>query len=163
MHTAMGTACAAFVIDVFARRIVERRDPTSMTTSSVLDAVNQAICQRRPALGALTRHSGRGLQYLSIRYAERLAETVIGSFKTEIIKHLGPWKTKGQFEWETTKWLHWCNKDRLHGAIGYQTPNEKEDAFRQQKTSLKKQRKCCKKNTGKPGATQCFQEADIVC
>ena len=57
VHTAMGMACAAFVVDVFARKIVGWRVPTSMTTSFVLDALNQAVCQRRPAMGSLTRHS----------------------------------------------------------------------------------------------------------
>ena len=119
----MGMACAAFVIDVFARKIVGWRVPTSMTTSFVLDALNQAICQRRPALRALTHRSDRGMRQLSIRYANRLAEagidmsvgsvgdsrdnalaeTVIGLFKTEVVKHLGPWETKGRLEWETMK------------------------------------------------------------
>ena len=90
---------------------------------------------------------------LSIRYAERLAEagidmsigsiedscdnalaeTVIGLFKTEVVKHLGSRKSTGQLEWETMKWVHWHNKDRLHGAVGCQTPDEKESGFRQQK------------------------------
>ena len=92
----------------------------------VLDTLNQAICQRRPALGALTRHSDRSMQYVSIRYATRLAEagidmsagsvgdscdsalaeTVIGLFKTEVVEHLGPRKTKGRLEWETMKRVH---------------------------------------------------------
>ena len=67
-----------------------------------------------------------------------LAETVIGLFKTEVVKHLGPWKTKGLLEWETMKWMHWYNKDRLHGAIGCQTPNEKENAFHQQNNELER-------------------------
>ena len=126
VQTAVGTAYAAFVIGVFARKIVGWRIPTLMTISFVLDALNQAICQRRPALGALTHHSDRGMQYVSIRYANRLAEagidmfagsvgdscdnalaeTVIGLFKTEVVKHLGPWKTKGRLEWETMKRVH---------------------------------------------------------
>ena len=125
-HTATGMAAAAFVVDVFARKIVGWRVPTSMTTSFILDALNQTICQRRPAMGSLTHHSDRGMQYLSIRYAERLAaagidmsvgsvgdscnnalaETAIGLFKTEVVKHLGPWKTQGRLEWETMKWVH---------------------------------------------------------
>ena len=122
----MGTAYAAFVIDVFARKIVGWRVSISMTTSFVLDALNQAICQRRPAMGSLTHHSNRGMHCVSIRYAERLteagsdmsvgsvgdscdnalAETVIGLFKTEVVKHLGPRKTKDLLEWETMKWVH---------------------------------------------------------
>ena len=111
-----------------------------------------------PALSALTHLSDRCLEYLSIRYAERLAEagsdmsvgsvvdsydkalaeTVIGLFKTEVVKHLGPWKTKGQLESETMKRVHWYNKDRLHGAIRYQTPKERENAFRHQNNELEK-------------------------
>lgn len=87
--------------------------------------------------------------YLSIRYTERLAEagidtsvgsvgdsydnalaeSIIGLFKTEVIKFLGPWKTVGQVEWETLKWVDWYNKTRLHSAIGYITPQEAEEAF----------------------------------
>lgn len=88
-------------------------------------------------------------QYLSIRYTERLAEagidtsvgsvgdsydnalaeSIIGLFKTEVIKFLGPWKSIGQVEWKTLKWVDWYNKARLHSAIGYVTPNEAEEAF----------------------------------
>ncbi len=88
-------------------------------------------------------------QYLSIRYTERLAEagidtsvgsvgdsydnalaeSIIGLFKTEVIKFLGPWKSVGQVEWETLKWVHWYNNTRLHSAIGYITPQEAEEAF----------------------------------
>ncbi len=107
----------AFVIDVFARKIVGWRVATSMTTGFVLDALNQAICQRAPS-GAdkLIHHSDRGSQYLSIKYTERLAEagidTSVGSvgdsydnamtesiivlLKTEVINFLGPWKSVGQ-------------------------------------------------------------------
>ena len=126
MHTATGVADAAFVVDVFVWKIVGSRAPTSMTTSFVLDALDQAICQRRSAMGSLTHHSHRAMHCLSIRYAERLAvadidmsvgsvgdsydnalaETVIGLFKTEVVKHPDPWKTKGKLEWETMKWVH---------------------------------------------------------
>ena len=117
-----GMVYVAFVIDVFARKIVGWRVSTSMTTGFVLDALNQAICQRAPS-GAekLIHHSDRGSQYLSIRYTERLAEagidtsvgsvgdsydnalaeSIIGLFKTEVINFLGPWKSVGQVEWET--------------------------------------------------------------
>ena len=157
-QTAMAMVYAAFIVDVFARKIVGWRVSTSMTTNFVLDALNQAICSRRPAPSGLIHHSDRGMQYLSFRCTERLAEagidpsvgsvgdscdnalaeTVIGLFKTEVVKHLGPWKTIGQLEWETMKWVHWHNKDRLHGAIGYLTPNEMEHAFRQQQNELEK-------------------------
>ena len=76
VYTAMGAACAAFVIDTFTRKIIGWRVPTSMTTSLVLvpPPLNQALCQRRPPLGALTHHSDPCMQYVSIRYAERLGE-----------------------------------------------------------------------------------------
>lgn len=126
VSTWIGMVYVAFVIDVFARKIVGWKLSTSMTTSFVLDALNQAICQRRPAQGAgLIHHSDRGSQYLSIRYTERLAaagidtsvgsvgdsydnalaESIIGLFKTEVVHLLGPWKSTGQLEWETLKWV----------------------------------------------------------
>lgn len=140
----------AFVIDVFARRIVGWRVSTSMTTGFVLDALNQAICQRAPSeADMLIHHSDRGSQYLSIKYTERLAEagidtsvgsvgdsydnalaeSIIGLFKAEVINFLGPWKSVGQVEWETLKWVDWYNTERLHSAIGYVTPHEAEEAF----------------------------------
>ena len=145
-----GMVYVAFIIDVFARKIVGWRVSTSMTTGFVLDALNQAICQRAPSeADKLIHHSDRGSQYLSIRYTERLAEagidtsvgsvgdsydnalaeSIIGLFKTEVIKFLGPWKSVGQVEWETLKWVDWYNNTRLHSAIGYITPHEAEEAF----------------------------------
>lgn len=150
VSTWQGMTYVAFVIDVFARKIVGWRTSTSMTTAFVLDALNQAICQRAPdEADGLIHHSDRGSQYLAIKYAERLAEagidpsvgsvgdsydnalaeSVIGLFKTEVINFLGPWKSTAQVEWETLKWVHWYNAERLHSAIGYITPNEAEDSF----------------------------------
>ncbi|MCF6329537.1 MAG: IS3 family transposase [Henriciella sp.] len=140
-----GMVYVAFVIDVFARKIVGWRVSTSMTTSFVLDALNQAICQRCPSeADNLIHHSDRGSQYLAIKYTERLAESgidpsvgsvgdsydnalaesTIGLFKTEVINFLGPWKTVGRVEW-----VNWYNTERLHSAIGYVTPQEAEEAF----------------------------------
>ncbi len=145
-----GMVYVAFVIDVFARKIVGWRVSTSMTTSFVLDALNQAICQRCPSeRDNLIHHSDRGSQYLAIKYTERLAEagidpsvgsvgdsydnalaeSTIGLFKTEVINFLGPWKSMAQVEWETLKWVNWYNIERLHSAIGYITPQEAEEAF----------------------------------
>jgi transposase InsO family protein len=145
-----GMVYVAFVIDVFARKIVGWRVSTSMTTRFVLDALNQAICQRCPSeIENLIHHSDRGSQYLAIKYTERLAEagidpsvgsvgdsydnalaeSTIGLFKTEVINFLGPWKTVGRVEWETLKWVNWYNNERLHSAIGYVTPQEAEEAF----------------------------------
>jgi transposase InsO family protein len=62
-------------------------------------------------------------------YDTALAESIIGLFKTEVINRPGPWKSVGQVEWETLKWVDWYNTERLHSAIGYVTPQEKEEAF----------------------------------
>lgn len=120
-----GTVYVAFVIDVFARRIVGWRASTSMKTQFVLDALEQAIWQRKtPDNKSLIHHSDRGSQYLSIKYTERLAEAeidlsvgtvgdaydnalaecVIGLFKTEVINQIGPCKSMREVEWETLKW-----------------------------------------------------------
>ena len=128
VSTWQGMVYVAFVVDVFSRRIVGWRVSTSMTTAFVLDALNQAICQRSPEKGGgLIHHSDRGSQYLSIKYSERLADA--GIFKTEVTKLLGPWKSMGQLEWETLKWVDWYNTKRLHSAIGYVTPHEAEEMF----------------------------------
>jgi len=147
-----GMVYVAFVIDVFARKIVGWRVSKSMTTSFVLDALNQAICQRAPSeADKLIHHSDRGSQYLSIKYTERLAEagidpsvgsvgdsydnalaeSTIGLFKTEVIDFMGPWKSVGQVEWETLKWVNWYNTKRLHSKIGYITPQEAEEKYYQ--------------------------------
>ncbi len=145
-----GTVYVAFVIDVFARRIVGWRASTSMKTQFVLDALDQAIWQRKtPDNKSLIHHSDRGSQYLSIKYTERLAEAeidlsvgtvgdaydnalaecVIGLFKTEVINQIGPWKSMREVEWETLKWVDWYNNRRLLGPIGYIPPAEAEEAF----------------------------------
>ena len=150
VSTWTGMVHVAFVIDVFARKIVGWRVSTSMTTGFVLDALHQAICQRCPLEGSgLIHHSDRGSQYLSIRYIERLAdagidtsvgsvgdsydnalaESIIGLVKTEVINFLGPWRSMGQVEWQTLQWVSWYNTERLHSAIGHRPPQEREDAF----------------------------------
>lgn len=142
-----GTVYVAFVIDVFARRIVGWRVSTSMTSQFVLDALEQALWQRKPIGNkSLIHHSDRGSQYLSIKYSERLAdaevdpsvgtvgdsydnalaESVIGLFKTEVIKQRGPWKTMQEVEWETFHWVDWYNEHRLLSSIGYMPPAEAE-------------------------------------
>lgn len=150
VSTWSGTVYVAFVIDVFARRIVGWRASTSMKTQFVLDALEQAIWQRKtPDNKSLVHHSDRGSQYLSIKYTERLAdadidlsvgsvgdaydnalaECVIGLFKTEVINQIGPWKSVRDVEWETLKWVDWYNSRRLLGPIGYIPPAEAEEAF----------------------------------
>ncbi len=158
VSTWAGMVYVAFIIDVFARKIVGWRVSTSMTTGFVLDALNQAICQRCPTRGGLIHHSDRGGQYLSIRYTERLAdagidtsvgsvgdsfdnalaESIIGLFKTEVINFLGPWKSMAQVEWEALQWVNWYNNERLHSAIGHRPPQEVEEAFYAQMNNLEK-------------------------
>lgn len=150
LPTWSGTAYVAFVIDVFARRIVGWRVSTSMSTQFVLDALNQAIFQRKTYRNkGLIHHSDRGSQYLSIIYTERLdeagidpsvgtvgdsydnalAESVIGLFKTEVINALGPWRTLRDVEWQALKWIDWYNNRRLLAPIGYVPPAEAEKAY----------------------------------
>lgn len=115
----------------------------------MLDALEQALHQRRPASGQLIHHSDRGSQYLSIKYSERLkdegiepsvgsvsdsydnamAETINDLFKTEIIHKNGPWKSFEAVEFATLKWVHWFNNQRLLSAIGYITPAEAETNY----------------------------------
>ena len=137
----------AFVIDVFARRIVGWQVSRSMHTDFVLDALEQALYERQPdESDGLIHHSDRGSQYVSIRYSERLAEagiepsvgsrgdsydnalaeTINGLYKTELIHRCGPWKTKEALELATLKWVHWFNHQRLLEPIGYIPPAEAE-------------------------------------
>jgi transposase InsO family protein len=142
-----GVVYVAFVIDAYARRIVGWRVSRSAEASFVLDALEQAIHARRPASGGgLIHHSDRGSQYLSIRYTERLgdagiapsvgsvgdsddnalAETVIGLFKTEVIRRLGPWRSLEAVEIATLQWVDWFNHRRLLEPIGNIPPAEAE-------------------------------------
>ena len=150
VSTWSGFVYVAFVIDAFARKIVGWRASRSMSAEFVLDALDQALHDRRPVHGGgLVHHSDRGVQYVSIKYTERLAEAeidlsvgtvgdaydnalaecVIGLFKTEVINQIGPWKSMREVEWETLKWVDWYNNRRLLGPIGYIPPAEAEEAF----------------------------------
>ena len=148
-----GFAYVAFVIDAFARRIVGWRVSNSLATALALDALEQALYDRQVhASNKLIHHSDRGVQYLSIRYTERLgevgvipsvgrvgnpydnalAETVIGLFKTEVIRPQGPWKSLDEVEFATLAWVDWFNNKRLLEPIGNRPPAEKEDEYYQQ-------------------------------
>lgn len=138
----------AFVIDVFSRFIVGWRAWTRMTTELVLDALEQAIWNRR-VTDELIHHSDRGKQYLSIRYTERLtdegikasagsvgdaydnamAETIIGLYKAEVIQQRGPWKTVEQVERATFDWVDWYNNRRIFEPIGNVPPAEFEQGY----------------------------------
>lgn len=148
-----GFVYVAFVIDVFARRIVGWRASASLRTDLALDALEQAIYDRCDTdTGDLVHHSDRGTQYLSIRYTERLAdagielsvgsrgdaydnalaETVIGLFKTEVIRRCGPWRSLEAVEFATLDWVDWFNHRRLLEPIGYIPPAEYEARYYQQ-------------------------------
>jgi putative transposase len=142
-----GFVYVAFVIDVFARRIVGWRVSSSLHTDFVLDALEQAIydrCGTGPT--GLIHHSDRGTQYLSMRYTDRLAdagiapsvgsrgdsydnalaESIIGLFKTEVIRRQGPWKHLEAVEFATLDWVDWFNHRRLLEPIGDMPPAEYE-------------------------------------
>jgi putative transposase len=145
-----GFVYVAFVIDVFARRIVGWRVSASLRTDFVLDALEQAIYERREAgLADLVHHSDRGTQYLSMRYTDRLAdagiapsvgsrgdsydnalaESIIGLFKTEVIQRKGPWRYLEAVEFATLRWVDWFNNRRLLEPIGYVPPAEYEASY----------------------------------
>src|SRR5690606_22624648 len=145
-----GFVYVAFVIDTFSRRIVGWRVSTSLKTDLALDALEQAICERDEARqDRLVHHSDRGVQYLSIRYTERLAEagidpsvgsrgdsydnalaeSVIGLYKTEVIRQRGPWRGLEDVEFATLEWVWWFNHHRLLEPLGYVPPVEYEEAF----------------------------------
>ena len=147
--TWQGFVYVAFVIDVFARRIVGWRVSRTAHAGFVLDALEQALHDRRPTQGDLTHHSDRGRQYVSILYTERLveagiepsvgsvgdsydnalAETVIGLFKTEVVRRRGPWRSLEAVEYATLDWVDWYNTRRLLEPIGNMPPAEAEARY----------------------------------
>jgi transposase InsO family protein len=153
VSTWQGWLYVAFVIDVFARRIVGWRVSSSMRTDFVLDALEQALWARQPERNnSLVHHSDRGSQYVSIRYSERLAEagiepsvgskgdsydnalaeTINGLYKAELIHKRAPWKTKQAVEFATLEWVAWFNNVRLLEPIGYIPPAEAEANYYRQ-------------------------------
>jgi putative transposase len=148
-----GFVYVAFVIDVFARRIVGWRVSSSLVADFVLDALEQAIYDRCDThTGDLIHHSDRGTQYVSMRYTERLAdagiepsvgsrgdsydnalaESIIGLFKTEVIRRLGPWRHLEAVELATLDWVDWFNTRRLLEPLGYVPPAEYEARYYEQ-------------------------------
>jgi len=146
--TWLGFVYVAFVIDVFSRAIVGWRVSSSLRSDLALDALEQAL-HARPQNDELVHHSDRGVQYLSIRYTERLAdagiersvgsvgdsydnalaETVIGLFKTEVIRRQGPWRSIDTVEFAVLRWVHWFNERRLLEPLGYVPPAEFEAQY----------------------------------
>ena len=147
--TWQGFVYVAFVIDAFARRIVGWRVSRSAQAGFVLDALEQALHDRRPVYGALVHHSDRGVQYVSIKYTERLtgagvepsvgsvgdsydnalAETINGLYKAEVIHRCGPWRSLEAVEYATLEWVDWFNNRRLLEPIGHVPPAEAEAAY----------------------------------
>ena len=143
-----GFVYVAFVIDVFSRRIVGWRVSSSLRSDLALDALEQALHARPGAVGVV-HHSDRGTQYTSIRYTERLAlaglersigsvgdsydnalaESINGLYKTEVIRHKGPWRNIEAVEFATLVWVDWFNNRRLLEPIGYVPPAEFEAAW----------------------------------
>ena len=145
-----GFVYVAFVIDAYARRIVGWRVSRNPTAAFVLDALEQALHQRRPVnKDGLVHHSDRGAQYVSIRYTERLAEagiepsvgsvgdsydnalaeTINGLYKAEVIHRRGPWRSFEAVEFATLTWVDWYNNRRLMEPIGNIPPAEAEERY----------------------------------
>lgn len=148
--TWQGFVYVAFVIDAFARRIVGWRVSRTAHASFVLDALDQALHDRRLVhRGGLVHHSDRGVQYVSIRYSKRLAEagietsvgslgdsydnalaeTINGLYKAEVIHRRGPWRNFKAVEFDTLKWVDWFNHRRLLEPIGNIPPAEAEERY----------------------------------
>ena len=148
--TWQGFVYVAFVIDTFARRIVGWRVSRTAQASFVLDALEQALHDRRPVKGGgLVHHSDRGSQYVAIKYTERLteagvepsvgsvgdsydnalAETINGLYKTEVIRRRGPWRSLEAVEFATLEWVDWFNHRRLLEPIGNIPPAEAEARY----------------------------------
>jgi len=141
--TWIGFVYVAFVVDVFSRKIVGWRVSRSLRSDLALDALEQAL-HARPEIDQLIHHSDRGVQYVSIRYTERLAEagiepsvgsigdsydnalaeTIIGLYKTEVIHLNGPWRSLDDVEFATLDWVDWFNNRRLLSSIGDVPPAE---------------------------------------
>ena len=152
-----GFVYVAFVIDAFARRIVGWRVSRTAHAGFVLDALEQALHERRPVRGTgLVHHSDRGVQYVSIKYTERLAEagiepsvgsvggwydnalaeTINGLFKAEVIHRRGPWRSFEAIELATLEWVDWFNNRRLLEPIGNIPPAEAEARYYEQRKTL---------------------------
>jgi len=157
VSTWSGFAYTALIVDAFSRAIVGWRVATSLRADLALDALEMAIWARRPAADpALVHHSDRGVQYLAIRYTERLAEegavtsvgsrgdsydnalaeTVMGLYKTELIRRRGPWRTAEQVELATAAWVDWWNRRRLHSAAKHLPPTEFEQRYHDRQATV---------------------------
>jgi len=153
VKTPSGWVYVAFVVDGCSRYVVGWQASRSLRTDLALDALEMALWARRATrLDGLIHHSDRGVQYVAIRYTERLAaagavpsvgsrgdsydnalaESFNGLYKTELIRHCGPWRGLDDVEYATLEYVDWFNHRRLHGELGMITPAEFEAAFLQQ-------------------------------
>jgi putative transposase len=158
VRTWSGFVYVAFITDVFSRRIVGWQASTSLRTDLALHALEQAIWDRARAgedLDGLVHHSDRGVQYLAIRYTERLAEvgvvnsvgskgdsydnalaeSIIGLYKTELIRNRGPWRGLDDLELATLECVDWFNHRRLFHELGRIPPAEFEERYYRQNVS----------------------------
>ncbi len=144
-----GWLYVAFILDVHSRMIVGWQLADHLRTDLVLDALEMAIWRRDVTLGSLVHHSDRGCQYTSFRYSDRLAqagiaasvgskgdsydnamaESLNGTYKAELVKLHGPWRTRAELELATIEWIDWYNERRLHGEIGDIPPAELETDY----------------------------------
>jgi len=150
VKTHSGWVYVAFVIDVFSRAVVGWQASRSLRTDLALDALAMALWGRRgQELSGLVHHSDRGVQYVAIRYTERLAEagavasvgsrgdsydnalaeSFNGLYKTELIRHRGPWRGLDDVEYATLDYIDWFNRRRLHGELGMAPPAEFEALY----------------------------------
>ena len=150
VKTHSGWVYVAFVVDVCSRFVVGWQASRSLRTDLALDALEMALWSRRTGdLAGLIHHSDRGSQYLAIRYTERLAEagavpsvgsrgdsydnalaeSFNGLYKTELIRHAGPWRGLEDVEYATLEYIDWFNHRRLHGELGMIPPAEFEVAY----------------------------------
>jgi putative transposase len=152
VRTWSGFVYVGFITDVYSRMIVGWQASTSLRTDLALDALEQAIWTRQRAghdLDGLVHHSDRGVQYLAIRYTERLAaneivnsvgsrgdsydnamaESIIGLYKTELVRNKGPWRGLDDLELATLEWVDWFNHRRLFEDHGRIPPAEFEAMF----------------------------------
>lgn len=147
--TISGFCYTAFIVDAFSRAIVGWRVAATLRTDLALDALEMAIWARGSSLPGLVHHSDRGVQYLAIRYTERLAdagavnsvgskgdsydnalaESVNGLYKAELIRRRRSWRTLEEVELATAEWVDWWNHRRLHSACGDIPPVEFEAAY----------------------------------
>jgi len=153
VKTHSGWVYVAFVVDVFSRCVVGWQASRSLRADLALDALGMALWRRHARqLTGLVHHSDRGAQYLAVRYTERLAEAGVvasvgsrgdsydnalaesfnGLYKTELIRHAGPWRGLDDVEYATLEYVDWFNQRRLHGELGMVPPAEFEAAYHQQ-------------------------------